>query len=234
MSENFYSDYLYPLQDEVLQLIDREKTGFYLTGGTALSRFYLNHRYSDDLDFFQNQSPSFINEAELLLKRLSEILHIQYGIRDTSFYKFFVSKSPGEPLLKIEFINDVKYRTGDIVQTAHFSRVDSWENILTNKLTALNRYASKDVVYILFLAYRFPINWKYIVEEARKKDAWINEINISQYLFNFETRAFSDIRWIRPLVSESDIQVFKKDLKIMARELLHGFNNSLVGKFSIP
>ncbi|MBW7858763.1 MAG: nucleotidyl transferase AbiEii/AbiGii toxin family protein [Leptonema sp. (in: Bacteria)] len=27
------------------------KLPFFLTGGTALSRFYLNHRYSDDLDF---------------------------------------------------------------------------------------------------------------------------------------------------------------------------------------
>jgi hypothetical protein len=25
---------------------------FFLTGGTALSAFYLQHRYSDDLDFF--------------------------------------------------------------------------------------------------------------------------------------------------------------------------------------
>lgn len=27
---------------------------FYLTGGTALWHFYLNHRYSEDLDFFVN------------------------------------------------------------------------------------------------------------------------------------------------------------------------------------
>jgi predicted nucleotidyltransferase component of viral defense system len=33
--------------------------GFYLTGGTALSRAYLNHRYSDDLDFFVNAVNDF-------------------------------------------------------------------------------------------------------------------------------------------------------------------------------
>src|SRR5216684_1408125 len=46
---------LTPLQQRVLVtlfangLADR---GYYLTGGTALSAFYLQHRYSDDLDFF--------------------------------------------------------------------------------------------------------------------------------------------------------------------------------------
>jgi hypothetical protein len=32
---------------------------FYLTGGTALGRFYLNHRYSEDIDFFVNANPDF-------------------------------------------------------------------------------------------------------------------------------------------------------------------------------
>ncbi|MCD4795127.1 MAG: nucleotidyl transferase AbiEii/AbiGii toxin family protein [Bacteroidales bacterium] len=32
---------------------------FYLTGGTALVRFYLNHRYSEDLDFFVNKRKKY-------------------------------------------------------------------------------------------------------------------------------------------------------------------------------
>lgn len=31
----FYLTQLYPLQDEVLQLVAGQQTGFYLTGGTA-------------------------------------------------------------------------------------------------------------------------------------------------------------------------------------------------------
>jgi hypothetical protein len=40
-----YFNGLYPLQDEVLQTIKNE--AFYLTGGTALSRFHYQHRFSD-------------------------------------------------------------------------------------------------------------------------------------------------------------------------------------------
>lgn len=60
MAKNsYYNDTLYPLQDKVLKLIDDLDTPFYLTDGTALSRCYLNHRYSDDLDLFVNDKPHF-------------------------------------------------------------------------------------------------------------------------------------------------------------------------------
>jgi hypothetical protein len=36
----------------VLALLRQIETGFYLTGGTAASRGYLNHRFSDDLALF--------------------------------------------------------------------------------------------------------------------------------------------------------------------------------------
>jgi len=42
---------LYPAQDLILSLCSEYKY-LYLTGGTALARFYLNHRLSEDLDFF--------------------------------------------------------------------------------------------------------------------------------------------------------------------------------------
>ncbi len=48
--KEFYFEKLYPLQDVVLGVIDNP--AFYLTGGTALSRFHYHHRFSDDLDFF--------------------------------------------------------------------------------------------------------------------------------------------------------------------------------------
>ena len=39
---------LYELQDEVLKLVFSEEQEFYLTGGTCLSRYYQEKRYSDD------------------------------------------------------------------------------------------------------------------------------------------------------------------------------------------
>ena len=50
---------LYLLQDKFLSWWVALDLPFYLTGGTALGRFYLNHRYSEDLDFFVNNEPEF-------------------------------------------------------------------------------------------------------------------------------------------------------------------------------
>ncbi len=62
---------LYPLQNEVLRILNELETGFYLTGGTASSRGYLNHRFSDDLDLFVNDDDRFTLWAERVIQALS-------------------------------------------------------------------------------------------------------------------------------------------------------------------
>ena len=53
---------IYPLQDAVMDLLQSDK--FYLTGGTCLSRYYYQHRYSDDLICFLTE----LNTLRQLLK----------------------------------------------------------------------------------------------------------------------------------------------------------------------
>lgn len=62
-SEKYYQR-LYKFQDQILKVIQQCDTEFYLTGGTALSRCYLDHRYSDDLDFFVNLSPTLEKQSD--------------------------------------------------------------------------------------------------------------------------------------------------------------------------
>ena len=63
MHADYYLNSLYPLQDRALKSIEKINQTFYLTGGTAISRIYLHHRFSDDLDLFVNRHPNFQNEA---------------------------------------------------------------------------------------------------------------------------------------------------------------------------
>jgi len=49
---------LNPDQELILKVLAHEKLfvkNFYLTGGTALSEYYLHHRISEDLDFFSER-----------------------------------------------------------------------------------------------------------------------------------------------------------------------------------
>ena len=93
MHEKYYLDKLYPLQDKILDVIEQLKLDFYLTGGTALSRCYLQHRYSDDLDFFVNEA----KEKDLWVEPI-EICRI-------------INQFPNHMLKTIKWIADVNLDT---------------------------------------------------------------------------------------------------------------------------
>jgi hypothetical protein len=57
MNKDYYFRQLYPLQDRLLRVFGAADTSFYLRGGTAASRGYLQHRFSDVLDLFVNDEP---------------------------------------------------------------------------------------------------------------------------------------------------------------------------------
>ena len=48
---------------------------FYLGGGTALAAFYLEHRYSDDLDFFSEKEFDILN-LNIVFKKIRKELGI--------------------------------------------------------------------------------------------------------------------------------------------------------------
>jgi hypothetical protein len=70
MPEDYYLNTLYPLQDKILQFISAADNSFYLTGGTALSRAYLHHRFSDDLDLFVNNDETYKKQVECIFQLL--------------------------------------------------------------------------------------------------------------------------------------------------------------------
>lgn len=226
MLNHFYKDKLYPLQDSVLKEIALTNTSFYLTGGTVLGRFLLNHRYSDDLDFFLNANSDFQGMTKTVVDHLGKTFkNIIVSSLQDSYARYFVLD--GELELKVEFVNDVKYRVSSPVKDTKGIWVDTWDNILTNKITALTRNEGKDFADILFLSLKYPFNWETMISHARGKDAWINEINISQQLMNFDLRKLEKVKFSEYVDTN---KIAKEYFEILAKESLHGFDNSLYGR----
>ena len=111
MDSSRYTE-LYALQDEVLAVIFEESLGFYLTGGTALSRFYLNHRYSDDLDFFNHDIAVFPDAFRLIFTKLALThwpgISVEVDARD--FKRLRIGRE--ESQLKLDFVADRVQRIG--------------------------------------------------------------------------------------------------------------------------
>ncbi len=222
MLDPFYVNRLYPLQDAVLKSIGSVETEFYLTGGTALSRAYLGHRYSDDLDFFVNRSINFKQQVNLILERLKrDGLTFDTGAMSDEFIRIMIR--PENVVLKIDFVNDVEAHFGILnALEGLFPRIDSWRNILSNKICALSRLEPKDFVDIFFIALTYPFDWEQIISEAREKDLWVEPISVSRLVLEFPLRKIEAIKWIKP-VNETKLL---KLLETVSNDILKGRTNS--------
>jgi len=194
MSAEYYNKILYPLQDRVLKIF--ADTPFYLTGGTALSRGYYQHRYSDDLDFFVNDHPEFERLVARIIATLRRQLEpAEVVIREPMYCRLFV----GIEQLKIEMINDVPSHIGDIVNHSTLGRLDSPENILANKITALvDRAHPKDVADIFFLL-RDGLSLRQALLDADSKAAGITPLLVARILDEFPYQQLSAVNWIAPI-----------------------------------
>jgi len=113
MDHEFFLNRLYPFQDQVLHAFSLADTGFHLTGGTALSRGYLNHRFSDDLDFIVNDDERFVLWAD---RAIQSLIHAgewraQVSLREERYVR--LSLVQADINLKNELVNDVPSRVGE-------------------------------------------------------------------------------------------------------------------------
>ncbi|MCX6225594.1 MAG: nucleotidyl transferase AbiEii/AbiGii toxin family protein [Bacteroidia bacterium] len=103
MHADYYQSTLYPLKDKVLKIVGDFSADFYLTGGAALSRAYLFHRYSDDLDFFVNGVNDFKSRVNSLIRVFSESgLKFNTSVADEGFARIFIIE--GDSTLKLDFV----------------------------------------------------------------------------------------------------------------------------------
>ena len=211
---SYYNDTLYPLQDKVLKLIDDLDTPFYLTGGTALSRCYLQHRYSDDLDFFVNNESNFIKIVDLILMNLKKEFEVKAVIRSESYVSLMI-----DGVLKADFVNDVSFRFGQLKKYKIYSKMDNLENILSNKLSALiSRDEAKDVVDILMISKKINVGWKKIFSDVNSKAVGIFPIDISRKLIDFPVEMIDLIKWINGMKPE--VKSFKVEMSLLCDSIL--------------
>lgn len=209
----YFANELYPLQDKVLATIDQIKTPFYLTGGTALSRCYFHHRHSEDLDLFVNQREDFADQLDRILISL-KLYNLQINQRSKTYYSLQV-----ENILKLDLVNDVASRVGEITPHDIFSRIDSIDNILANKISALiSRDEPKDIADVWIIAKHKEINWEKLFRDVSSKAAGIFPPIIAQRIESFPRELIEKINWVEDKVPNR--QQFDTDLKKIVVDIL--------------
>jgi hypothetical protein len=216
MDRAFYFDTLYPLQDRVLKVINDVETWFYLSGGTASSRGYLHHRFSDDLELFVNDDQRFGLWTDRIVHTLADSPGWRIDViqKDDQFAR--LSLLNADVALKIELVNDVPSHLGEIRTHPVLGRMDSPENILANKVTAvIDRREPKDLADIWGFCRLMGLSLDRALTDAHSKAAGLFPADLARVLCSATRTDWEAIRWIDPPKPEDflrDLQEFGEHL----------------------
>jgi hypothetical protein len=210
---------LYALQDRVLARLKQVEHGFHLTGGTALARGYFNHRYSEDLDLFVNDAREFELWRDRCLEALrqdagTDGLRLEIVLREARFGRAVLH---GVVPLKLEFVNDVPSRVGEPWTHPVLGRLDTKENILANKISALvDREEAKDLADIFWLCCRDKMDLMAAIENAGGKAAGVFPPLVAKVLAEGVRRGLPKVFWREP----PDESEFKAAVESLVSEIL--------------
>lgn len=226
----YYETKLYPVQDAVLKTLKTLELPFYLTGGTALSRGYYNHRYSDDLDLFVNNDKHFLQNTENAINKLKKSeFYVETEAMSNSHVRIKINSGIdglNKKGLKIDFVNDIPVHFGVLKKTPVYYQTDSIRNILSNKYTALYRISPKDIVDICEIAKHTQFCWKDIINEAEQKESGIDLKEVSEIFKMYDENTLSKIHWIKA----PDYNLLNLQINQIAYDMITMSNNSLFNK----
>lgn len=190
------------------------RQNFYFTGGTALSEYYLHHRYSDDLDFFSEEK--FDNKIILtLVSEWSE----KYNFSFTSRFIEVVYRFDLQFDDKSTFILDFGYYPYKRVEPGierDRIRIDSLRDIATNKLFTINQRTDvKDFVDLYFLLQKNYSVWdlKYSAEVKFKNTIFDIE------LMALDMLKMDDFKVLPKMIKPLKLGEMKKFFRDLAKSL---------------
>jgi predicted nucleotidyltransferase component of viral defense system len=145
---------------------------FYLTGGTALACFYLQHRKSNDLDFFTTNEEiilpfSYRLEEALKLEKMN--VQKQRGIR--SFVELLVEKDKETTIIHLAC--DAAFRLEPVKEFPEYPqlKIDDLIDLAANKLLALfGRATLRDFIDVYFLVKQAKFSPQELMDKAKIKD----------------------------------------------------------------
>ncbi len=159
-------------QKQLLELAVSEPyitDNFYLTGGTALSSWYLHHRESYDLDFFSQHRFNYdrlirwFRENEGVINPSAMIFDEDWGFLEVKM------RYPNNERLKVDFNH---YPPNRLTKGTGWKglAIDSIYDIAVNKLQTISeRPRTRDFVDLYCILQRHPLRFQDLMRDVKKK-----------------------------------------------------------------
>lgn len=187
---------------------------FYLSGGTALSSWYLHHRESYDLDFFSNRPfdgekiTHWIKQNEQKLEYQSLVINDDFG-----FYTF-IFRYRDNSRFKVDFAH---YSSQRCTKGADWKglEIDSMYEIAINKTHTIRTHPrERDYIDLYFILKE--TNWKIdklLIDADRKFDSITDLLQVAKHFLR-----------------ATEITDFPKMLVPFKKEDMYNFYENLAGK----
>lgn len=205
-----------PLKRDFLRAWFAQERRFFLTGGSALGLFYLDHRHSHDLDLFTSAEVDGKEVQNLVLRTAAHIGAECEALRSAPDFHRFRLERGGER----EIVDVVVDRAPQLdVEKASFDgiRVDTLREIIANKLTTLvSRTELKDVVDLYFLE-QAGHDLLAAVPDAQAKDGGWEPAVVAMLLDGLQVKELPV--WMIRDLSVADLQAFLTRLRLAIASL---------------
>ncbi len=185
---------------------------FYFTGGTALSAFYLQHRYSEDLDFFTEKKFDTQDIFDLVNSWSK-----QHGFTFTSEFHQVVYicmlTFKNNEVLKVDF-GHYAYKRIEENNIIDGLKTDSLTDIAVNKLlTVTQRNSVKDFVDLHFLLKKFTI-WD-LIGGVRIKFG----MELEPYILASDFLKVEDFDYLPRMIKPLTLKTLKEFFREKAKEI---------------
>ena len=216
---------LTPKQLEFLELAQSQPQltkRFYLTGGTALAEFYLQHRLSEDIDLFTEKEEVNQGVVEVFLKKSARRLKIK-KIKLSQFLGLFSYKLiyQDSEELKIDF-NYYPFLRIDKRTKFKNLEVDSLVDIAANKVhTLFMKPRPRDYIDLFFLMTTQNYDLRELILDAKAKFDWdIDRMNLANQFIRVKELEFKDLpKMLKPLDFKKMQEFFLKLAKSLESEI---------------
>lgn len=149
---------------------------FFLTGGTALSAFYLAHRESQDLDLFSLRPFDTLALRTTIQEIADKTQSVAaMHVRSQTYNEIFLENKKEGWKQKIDIVQEQPKHFGKISHIDNIA-VDSLVNIATNKILAVfGRLEPKDYIDLFVIFTKTDLLFDEMFVLAKQKDAGLSE-----------------------------------------------------------
>jgi len=207
------------LQKKILSVFSQlpDSRHFYLTGGTALTEFFLGHRKSFDLDLFTSEQKLVLPFSRVFEETLKKEFSLSVVRRFETFVEMEI-RTAGEQT-RIQLSYDSPFRFDKPVDSDLAVKVNDHKDLIVDKLLAFfGRAEPRDAVDLFFILKTENIGK--LMESAKEKDP-----GFDMYWFAValeKTRGFPDSieKWPVEMLLETDAGRIKKFFAGIAKEIM--------------